>query len=31
MMYVSGMANVRSMVWLAALLANIAIFFLGYR
>jgi uncharacterized MAPEG superfamily protein len=31
MMYVSGMANVRSMVWLAAMLDNIAIFFLGYR
>lgn len=31
MMYVSGMANVRSAVWVLALLANIAILFSGYR
>jgi uncharacterized MAPEG superfamily protein len=31
MMYVSGMANVRSAVWALALLANIAILFSGYR
>jgi uncharacterized MAPEG superfamily protein len=31
MMYVAGLANIRSMVWIAALLVNIAILFVGYR
>jgi uncharacterized MAPEG superfamily protein len=31
MMYVSGMATVRSAVWSLALAANIAILFVGYR
>jgi uncharacterized MAPEG superfamily protein len=31
MMYVSGMANLRSAVWTLALLVNIAILFSGYR
>jgi uncharacterized MAPEG superfamily protein len=31
MMYVSGMANVRSVVWGLAFAVNIAIFFAGYR
>jgi uncharacterized MAPEG superfamily protein len=31
MMYVSGMANLRSAVWTLALLVNIAILFAGYR
>jgi len=31
MLYVAGMANLRSLVWALALLVNIAIFFAGYR
>jgi uncharacterized MAPEG superfamily protein len=31
MMYVSGMAKMRSGIWTAALLVNISILFLGYR
>lgn len=31
MMYVSGMANMRSIVWSLALAANIGILFIGYR
>jgi uncharacterized MAPEG superfamily protein len=31
MMYVSGMANLRSAVWTLALVVNIAILFAGYR
>jgi uncharacterized MAPEG superfamily protein len=31
MMYVSGMANLRSIVWTLALAVNIAILFSGYR
>lgn len=31
MMYVSGMANVRSAVWFAGFLANVAILLVGYR
>jgi len=31
MMYVAGMANVRSLVWVAALAVNIGILFIGYR
>ena len=31
MMYVSGMASMRSIVWLLALAANIGILFIGYR
>lgn len=31
MMYVAGIGRARSMVWSAALLANIAILFIGYR
>ena len=31
MMYVAGMAKVRSIVWTAALLVNITILFIGYR
>jgi uncharacterized MAPEG superfamily protein len=31
MMYVSGMANVRSIVWAAAFFVNIGILFIGYR
>lgn len=31
MMYVSGMANVRSIIWSIAFAINIAILFLGYR
>ena len=31
MMYVSGMAKVRSLAWTAALLVNVAILFVGYR
>lgn len=31
MMYVADMASVRSMVWVAALLTNIGILFIGYR
>jgi uncharacterized MAPEG superfamily protein len=31
MMYVAGMANVRSIVWSLALATNIAILFSGYR
>ena len=31
MMYVSGLATIRSIVWTLALLVNIAIFFVGYR
>jgi uncharacterized MAPEG superfamily protein len=31
MMYVSGMATMRSVVWVAALLVNVAILFSGYR
>lgn len=31
MLYVAGMANVRSLVWLLALGINIAIFFAGYQ
>jgi uncharacterized MAPEG superfamily protein len=31
MMYVSGMANMRTVVWTLALGANIAILFTGYR
>jgi uncharacterized MAPEG superfamily protein len=31
MMYVAGMANIRSIAWALALLANIAILFSGYR
>lgn len=31
MMYVSGLANVRSLVWSLGLLVNIAILFAGYR
>lgn len=31
MMYVSGMATLRSVVWGAAFLVNIAILFSGYR
>lgn len=31
MMYVSGMASVRSMVWGAAFAVNIGILFIGYR
>jgi uncharacterized MAPEG superfamily protein len=31
MMYVSGLANVRSLVWSLGLIVNIAILFTGYR
>ena len=31
MMYVAGMANIRSIVWVLAMAANVAILFLGYR
>lgn len=31
MMYVAGMANVRSLVWITALALNVGILFLGYR
>ncbi len=31
MMYVAGMANVRSLVWTLGLIVNIAILFTGYR
>jgi uncharacterized MAPEG superfamily protein len=31
MMYVSGLATIRSIVWTLALAVNIAIFFVGYR
>jgi uncharacterized MAPEG superfamily protein len=31
MMYVSGMANLRSLVWTLALASNVAILFIGYR
>lgn len=31
MMYVAGMAKIRSIVWTAALLVNITILFIGYR
>lgn len=31
MMYVSGMANVRSMVWAVAFAVNVGILFIGYR
>ncbi|QDL54870.1 MAPEG family protein [Rhodoferax aquaticus] len=31
MMYVAGMANIRSIVWMLAFAINIGIFFLGYR
>jgi uncharacterized MAPEG superfamily protein len=31
MMYVAGMANVRSLVWTLGLVVNIAILFTGYR
>jgi len=31
MMYVSGMANMRSIIWSAALAINIGILFVGYR
>ena len=31
MMYVAGMANVRSVVWVAALAVNLGILFIGYR
>lgn len=31
MMYVSGMATLRSIVWAAAFLVNVAILFVGYR
>jgi uncharacterized MAPEG superfamily protein len=31
MLYVAGMANLRSLVWTLALAVNIAIFFAGYR
>lgn len=31
MMYVAGMANVRSIVWTAAFAVNVAILFIGYR
>jgi uncharacterized MAPEG superfamily protein len=30
-MYIAGYANVRSMVWTAAMLVNIGILFIGYR
>jgi uncharacterized MAPEG superfamily protein len=31
MMYVANMANVRTMVWASAFVANVAILFVGYR
>jgi len=31
MMYVAGMANVRSLIWTLGLVVNIAILFTGYR
>ena len=31
MMYIAGMANVRSMVWIAGFALNVGILFLGYR
>lgn len=31
MMYIAGMANVRSLVWMVAFALNIGILFLGYR
>jgi len=31
MMYLAGLANIRSIVWIAALAVNVAILFVGYR
>ena len=31
MMYLAGLANIRSMIWIAALVVNICILFVGYR
>ena len=31
MMYLAGLANVRSLIWIAALVVNIGILFVGYR
>jgi uncharacterized MAPEG superfamily protein len=31
MMYVAGMANIRSIVWSLAFALNVAILFIGYR
>jgi uncharacterized MAPEG superfamily protein len=30
-MYIAGMANVRSLVWISAFALNVGILFLGYR
>jgi len=31
LMYLAGLANVRSLIWIAALVVNIGILFVGYR
>lgn len=31
MMYLAGLANVRSVIWIAALVVNIGVLFVGYR
>ncbi len=31
MMYLAGLANIRSIIWIAALVVNICILFVGYR
>lgn len=31
MMYLAGLANIRSIVWIAAMVVNIGILFVGYR
>jgi len=31
MMYLAGLANVRSVIWIAAMVVNIGILFVGYR